>query len=134
LKSASALLSEPVPWSIKRPPGASSRAIHRASSNEKQATRRNVKFLFISRRVFIVKAMIVPFVDLQAQYQFIKQEVNTAIARVLDNSAFILGREVEAFETALPNTSARNSASVFQTARRRFSLRRWPAVSKRATK
>jgi len=44
--------------------------------------------------------MIVPFVDLQAQYQFIKQEVNTAIARVLDNSAFILGREVEAFETA----------------------------------
>ncbi len=44
--------------------------------------------------------MIVPFVDLQAQYQSIKEEVNRAIARVLDNSAFILGREVEAFETA----------------------------------
>lgn len=44
--------------------------------------------------------MIVPFVDLQAQYQSIKEEVNTAIARVLANAAFILGREVEAFESA----------------------------------
>jgi len=44
--------------------------------------------------------MIVPFVDLQAQYQSIKEEVNNAIARVLDNAAFILGREVEAFEAA----------------------------------
>src|ERR1051325_10407050 len=44
--------------------------------------------------------MSVPFVDLQAQYRSIKTEVDAAIQRVLDTSAFILGREVEAFERA----------------------------------
>ncbi|HEX8338982.1 MAG TPA: DegT/DnrJ/EryC1/StrS family aminotransferase, partial [Pyrinomonadaceae bacterium] len=42
--------------------------------------------------------MPVPFVDLQAQYRSIKAEVDAAVQRVLDTSAFILGREVEAFE------------------------------------
>src|SRR5687768_18616858 len=44
--------------------------------------------------------MNVPFVDLQAQYRSIKAEVDAAIRRVLDTSAFILGREVEEFERA----------------------------------
>ena len=44
--------------------------------------------------------MPVPFVDLQAQYRSIKSEVDAAIQRVLDTSAFVLGREVEAFERA----------------------------------
>ena len=44
--------------------------------------------------------MPVPFVDLQAQYRSIKAEVDAAVQRVLDTSAFILGREVEAFERA----------------------------------
>ncbi|HJQ34104.1 MAG TPA: DegT/DnrJ/EryC1/StrS family aminotransferase [Pyrinomonadaceae bacterium] len=44
--------------------------------------------------------MTVPFVDLQAQYRAIRAEVDEAIRRVLDSSAFILGREVEAFERA----------------------------------
>src|ERR1700750_987170 len=44
--------------------------------------------------------MSVPFVDLQAQYRSIKAEVDAAIQRVLDTSAFILGREVETFERA----------------------------------
>ncbi|HEX8284155.1 MAG TPA: DegT/DnrJ/EryC1/StrS family aminotransferase [Pyrinomonadaceae bacterium] len=44
--------------------------------------------------------MPVPFVDLQAQYRSIKAEVDAAIQRVLDTSAFVLGREVEAFERA----------------------------------
>src|ERR671921_2728771 len=44
--------------------------------------------------------MSVPFVDLQAQYRSIKSEVDAAIQRVLDTSAFVLGREVEAFERA----------------------------------
>jgi dTDP-4-amino-4,6-dideoxygalactose transaminase len=44
--------------------------------------------------------MPVPFVDLQAQYRAIKAEVDAAVQRVLDSSAFILGREVEAFERA----------------------------------
>lgn len=43
---------------------------------------------------------MIPFVDLQAQYKSIKTEVDAAIARVLDNASFILGREVEAFEAA----------------------------------
>jgi dTDP-4-amino-4,6-dideoxygalactose transaminase len=44
--------------------------------------------------------MSVPFVDLQAQYRAIKQEVDEAIGRVVESAAFILGREVETFETA----------------------------------
>ena len=44
--------------------------------------------------------MSVPFVDLQAQYRSIKAEVDAAVQRVLDTSAFILGREVESFERA----------------------------------
>ena len=44
--------------------------------------------------------MPVPFVDLQAQYRSIRAEVDAAVQRVLDTSAFILGREVEAFERA----------------------------------
>jgi dTDP-4-amino-4,6-dideoxygalactose transaminase len=44
--------------------------------------------------------MTIPFVDLRAQYLSIKAEIDEAIARVLDTSAFVLGREVEAFEAA----------------------------------
>jgi dTDP-4-amino-4,6-dideoxygalactose transaminase len=44
--------------------------------------------------------MPVPFVDLQAQYRSIKAEVDAAVQRVLDTSAFILGHEVETFEGA----------------------------------
>jgi len=42
--------------------------------------------------------MKIPLVDLKAQYDSIKDEIQSAIARVLDTSQFILGREVEAFE------------------------------------
>jgi dTDP-4-amino-4,6-dideoxygalactose transaminase len=43
---------------------------------------------------------MIPFVDLRAQYLSIKAEIDEAIARVLDTTAFVLGREVEAFERA----------------------------------
>ncbi|HKP71742.1 MAG TPA: DegT/DnrJ/EryC1/StrS family aminotransferase [Pyrinomonadaceae bacterium] len=43
---------------------------------------------------------MIPFVDLQAQYRSIKAEVDEAIARVVESAAFVLGREVEAFEAA----------------------------------
>jgi dTDP-4-amino-4,6-dideoxygalactose transaminase len=43
---------------------------------------------------------MVPFVDLQAQYGEIKAEVDAAVARVIESAAFVLGREVEAFEAA----------------------------------
>jgi dTDP-4-amino-4,6-dideoxygalactose transaminase len=43
---------------------------------------------------------MIPFVDLQAQYRAIKREIDEAIGRVVESAAFILGREVEAFEAA----------------------------------
>jgi dTDP-4-amino-4,6-dideoxygalactose transaminase len=40
----------------------------------------------------------VPFVDLKAQYRSIKPEVDAAIQHILDNTQFVLGAEVAAFE------------------------------------
>ena len=40
----------------------------------------------------------VPFLDLKAQYQSIKPEIDAAISRVLDTSQFVLGSEVTGFE------------------------------------
>lgn len=42
--------------------------------------------------------MKVPFVDLKAQYGTIKQDIDAAIAEVVESTAFIGGRYVEAFE------------------------------------
>ncbi len=42
--------------------------------------------------------MTVPFLDLKAQYQLIKDEVRPAIDRVLESCTFVLGEEVAAFE------------------------------------
>ena len=42
--------------------------------------------------------MQVPLVDLKAQYASIKPEIDAAIQRVLDNTSFILGKEVTDFE------------------------------------
>jgi len=47
-----------------------------------------------------VANVTVPFVDLKQQYASIKTEVDAAIARVIDNTSFILGPEVRAFEAA----------------------------------
>ena len=43
---------------------------------------------------------MIPLVDLKAQYAAIKPEIDAAVQRVLDSTAFILGREVEGFEAA----------------------------------
>jgi len=40
----------------------------------------------------------VPYLDLKAQYQSIKPEIDAAIARVLDSCQFVLGAEVADFE------------------------------------
>ena len=40
----------------------------------------------------------VPYLDLKAQYQSIKPEIDAAIARVLDSCQFVLGSEVAVFE------------------------------------
>ena len=42
--------------------------------------------------------MNIPFVDLKAQYQSIKTEIDAAIQNVIDESAFIKGKYVQQFE------------------------------------
>lgn len=42
--------------------------------------------------------MKIPLVDLKAQYAGIKPEIDTAIERVVNNTSFILGKEVAEFE------------------------------------
>jgi dTDP-4-amino-4,6-dideoxygalactose transaminase len=42
--------------------------------------------------------LTIPLVDLKAQYNSIKDEIDTAIQRVLQNGQFILGPEAKAFE------------------------------------
>jgi dTDP-4-amino-4,6-dideoxygalactose transaminase len=42
----------------------------------------------------------IPLVDLKAQYESIKPDIDAAIARVIANTTFIGGREVSAFEEA----------------------------------
>lgn len=44
--------------------------------------------------------MKIPFVDLHAQYLTIKHEIDSAIAEVIAESAYIRGRHVDAFEQA----------------------------------
>lgn len=43
--------------------------------------------------------MSIPLVDLKAQYQSIKPEIDNAIQRILDNTAFIGGQAVKDFES-----------------------------------
>jgi dTDP-4-amino-4,6-dideoxygalactose transaminase len=45
-----------------------------------------------------MKYAMVPYADLKAQYLSIKDEIDAAIARVVDTTSFILGSEVDAFE------------------------------------
>ncbi len=55
----------------------------------------------------------IPLVDLQAQYQHLKPEIDAAIARVIANASFIMGPEVRAFETAFAGfCSARHAIGV----------------------
>ncbi len=42
--------------------------------------------------------MSIPLVDLKAQYRAIKPDIDAAIQRVIDNTSFIMGPEVTAFE------------------------------------
>ena len=47
-----------------------------------------------------IGSSIIPFVDLKAQYASIRPEVDAAMARVVENTAFIMGPQVAAFEKA----------------------------------
>lgn len=41
---------------------------------------------------------MIPFVDLRAQYLSIKEEIDTAVLKILDSTQFVLGKEVVSFE------------------------------------
>ncbi|HLL76388.1 MAG TPA: hypothetical protein VK421_14140 [Pyrinomonadaceae bacterium] len=41
---------------------------------------------------------MIPFVDLKARYEPIRDEMNAAVPRVLGSAQFVLGPEVEVFE------------------------------------
>lgn len=57
--------------------------------------------------------MRIPLVDLKAQYERIKPDIDAAIQRVLDNTNFILGEEVAEFETAFADyVQARGAVGV----------------------
>ena len=43
--------------------------------------------------------MSIPFLDLRAGYLELKSEIDAAVARVLDSGYYIMGPELEAFET-----------------------------------
>ena len=47
--------------------------------------------------------MRVPIVDLKAQYEAIKEEVDAAILKVIQNGQFILGPEVGTLEEEIAN-------------------------------
>ena len=51
-----------------------------------------------SLRSFVVNKMNVPFLDLNAHHQPLRDEINQAIAAVIDRNAFAGGPFVEAFE------------------------------------
>jgi len=48
--------------------------------------------------------MNIPFVDLHAQYLSIKNEIDSVIAKVIAESAYIRGPHVDAFEEAWART------------------------------
>jgi len=53
---------------------------------------------------------MIPYLDLKAQYETIKPEIDAAIASVLNSCQFILGEEVEKFEAEFANYCGTQSA------------------------
>jgi len=52
----------------------------------------------------------IPLVDLKAQYLDIKEEIDSAIQRIVDNTSFIMGPEVRGFEEAFAQTAGAREA------------------------
>ena len=53
---------------------------------------------------------MIPFVDLKAQYRSIKEEIDSAISRTLENAWFVLGPDVAEFEKLFAEYTATGSA------------------------
>ncbi|MGH8232713.1 MAG: DegT/DnrJ/EryC1/StrS family aminotransferase [Rhodanobacteraceae bacterium] len=54
--------------------------------------------------------MNVPFLDLRAAYLELRAEIDSAVARVLDSGRYVLGKEVEAFESEFAAYCSANNA------------------------
>ena len=52
------------------------------------------------------RKMNIPLVDLKAQHESIRAEIDEAVGRVIERGEFILGPEVEAFEEETPAFNA----------------------------
>ncbi len=63
--------------------------------------------------------MEVPLLDLKRQYDSIKDEIDSAIQRVVDSQYFILGDEVEGFEEEVADYSGPNTQLASQVERMR---------------
>ena len=67
--------------------------------------------------------MPVPVLDLAAEYRSLRGEIDAAIARVIDRTAFVGGEEVAGFESEFAPISARRTSSASPTAPTRSSSR-----------
>ena len=76
----------------------------------------------------------VPFMDLTRTHEPLRRQLVEAYERVLDADAFILGTEVDRFETASPSTAARATASASTPAPPRSRSRCSPPGSAPATR
>ena len=70
--------------------------------------------------------MIVPSLDLKAQYRSIKSELDAKILEVLGSQGFVLGPEVESLERELPTCTAPRTASASLPGPTPCSSRSWP--------
>ncbi len=48
-----------------------------------------------------LRSLNVPALDLRAQYQTIRQEIEPAVLRLMESQMFVMGPEVEQFESEL---------------------------------
>lgn len=80
--------------------------------------------------------MNVPFLDLKAQYRQIKTEIDAGVQEVIDNTAFVMGRYLQAFEEdfasfqgvkfAIGTNSGTSALAIALSAIRENDNREWP--------
>ena len=56
--------------------------------------------------------MKVPFLDLKSAYLELQDEINVSISRILSGGVYVLGDEVESFESKLLITSCSKAQSL----------------------
>jgi hypothetical protein len=80
------------------------------------------------------RAVEVPLLDLKAQYASIRDDVDAAVARVMESQYFILGPRLPPSRRKWPHTVTPRMASACRRAPMRCSLHSWRWRSAPATK